>query len=83
VAYNASLESVKEVIASLFGHAPQDVSDQARVGELPGWDSLGQVLLVGELEQRYQVSFTIQETAQLTSVQSISELLKSKGVPNA
>ena len=48
-------ESLRKVFAELFRVAPAELCDATRRGELEGWDSLGHLDLVSELERRFSV----------------------------
>ena len=49
-----------------------------RVGRVQGWDSLGHVKLVFELERRFDLEFDDEEVLDLLSVAAIMEALHKK-----
>jgi acyl carrier protein len=48
-------EALRKVFAELFRVAPGELRDDTRRGELEGWDSLGHLDLVSELERRFAI----------------------------
>jgi acyl carrier protein len=54
---------------------PQNVRQQL----LPAWDSLAMVQLITELEEKFLVSFNIDEIDQLRSYDEIRDALSRKG----
>jgi len=47
--------------------------------EVPGWDSVGHVNLVGEIESRFGVSLGIDAIVSLDSVQAVRDIVKGSG----
>ena len=48
---------VRDVIAKTFKLSSEDSGGELRMGSVPGWDSLGHMRLVVELEEEFGVSF--------------------------
>jgi acyl carrier protein len=69
-------EKVKEVVARTFKVSPEVVSAQGSLGQLPGWDSLGHLILMMEIEKEFSVHFPIEKINQPTSTLEICELLR-------
>jgi acyl carrier protein len=54
---NEEIDSrLRETFRDLFSVDPGAIDDDSRRGELEGWDSLGHVDLVGEMEKRFAIS---------------------------
>lgn len=51
-------ERVKKLMAQLFELAPEQIPDDAALGALKGWDSLGHISLMMAVEQEFGVSLT-------------------------
>ena len=45
-----------------------------------GWDSLGHLMLVSELEARFEISISTAEVAEMVSVRNMKEILRDHGV---
>lgn len=73
-------EKVRGVIADTFGIPLDCVPPEAEYGTVEGWDSMGHIMLIGQLERVFQVTFTIQEIPTLTSIKGINQILIAKGV---
>jgi acyl carrier protein len=71
---------VKRVLEWTFGLPDGSLADDAAFGQTEGWDSMGHVLLIGELERAFRISFSLNETSELTSVTQITRCLAAKGV---
>ena len=46
--------------------------------EVPGWDSLGHLRVIAELEETFDIEFEIEEIVDQNTVQKIYDLVKSK-----
>jgi acyl carrier protein len=70
------LLSVRQVVATLFNAAIDSVSDESAASNVEGWDSMGQLMLVLELEQQFGLQIPPEESETLTSVAKIVDYLK-------
>ena len=52
----------------------------ASPANLPGWDSLGHLALMNELELQFGVRFKVEEWSQMVSARAIAEILTERGV---
>ena len=64
-------QRVREVIVKTFKSSSEDGRGELRMGGLPGWDSLGHMRLVAELEEEFGINFPTYIIAQLLDVESI------------
>jgi acyl carrier protein len=64
-----SSDRVRELVREVFGLEPDYVlEDSSGPGVVPGWDSLGTFKLVEAAEQRFSISFHLEDFAELTSI---------------
>ena len=66
---------VKEVLAGLLELDPDEVPDDARNEDLPGWDSLRQLELMLALEAEFGVRIPAATMVELTSLPAIEAFL--------
>ena len=66
---------VKELLAGVVELAPDEVPDDARTEELPGWDSLRQLELMLALEAEFGVRIPAATMLELTSLPAIEAFL--------
>ena len=71
---------LNKIISSIFGISEDKINDDLLRENTSEWDSFNHLLLINELESKFNINFTIQETESITSVSNIINLLKSKGV---
>jgi acyl carrier protein len=69
-----------ETIASVFNTDLDSISEASSPDTVTGWDSMGMVHLVVELEKVFNVQFDIMEIADFHSVEIIKTVLIEKGV---
>lgn len=51
--------------------------DELSIGEVEGWDSLGHLTMISELERAFNVSFSIDVIPELRSLPAIRAAIKS------
>ena len=70
----------ESVVAKVFGLPRHTVNDATSNMGVEAWDSLNHVTLVLELESAFGVSFSAEETLEMTDVAAIKRVLQSHGV---
>ena len=73
-------KKLQEVLADVFGIHESDITLQTSKSDIDSWDSLKQMDLVISLERTYNITLTIQDIVAMTSVMSIVQALREKGV---
>ena len=68
---NQIFEEVKNVIVKLFGSDVGELTEDTRLREINGWDSLGHMSFIGELEEKFNIKFSFAEVISLTTVKSV------------
>ena len=71
------LHRVQEAMASVFGVEPEQVRGDSRREDFSGWDSMGHLNLVMELEARFGRSLSLDEVMGLSSVADIVEVMSN------
>ena len=69
-------ERVREVITRTFKVGAGNSNGDLRMGGVPGWDSLGHMRLVVELEEEFEVSIATFLVGQLVDVDSIAGTIR-------
>ena len=75
---NDILGQVTEIIGDLFGVDPTALTMDSSRSTEEGWDSLQQVNLVLDLEERFGTHFESEEIATMKTVGKIVRLLEAK-----
>ncbi len=73
-------ERIKQVMAETFNLQAADIPDDAEIGDMEGWDSLGHVELVAALEAEFGVRIPTQAVIDLQTLPAIEAYLGSAGV---
>ena len=74
---------LRKIFAKLFPVDPADLADDARRGELEGWDSLGILALMAALDEKFDINLNEDDIGKLTTVGSIIDLLRANKVLDA
>ena len=74
------LEEMKEIIAEQLNCDEDMITEETSFKDDLGADSLDLFELVMSLEEKYEIEIPSEELAELTTVGSVMEYLKGKGV---
>lgn len=67
---------VKEIIARVLNIPLDKVTDNLSSGDIPEWDSVGNLAIISTIEQELELEFPLEDLFDLTSVLSIVEEVK-------
>ena len=62
---------VKEIIARVLNVPATAIRDDLSSGDIPEWDSVGNLAILSTLEQELDIEFPLEDLFDLTSVRSI------------
>ncbi len=75
-------DAVRAVIASVLDCAPGAVDPAARIGTIPGWDSIAHMGIVLALEESIGRRFTADEIAPAGSLEDVAQIFRREhGAP--
>lgn len=73
------LEQIIQIMADVFDVEEIDsITATTTPDEVELWDSLGHMQLVAELEERFGVSFGMEEVVEMSSVAEIEKMINDK-----
>ena len=67
------------VFEKVFDLEPREFSEKLVPEDVLRWDSLGHMSMVMELEERFGLSFEVDEIMEMSSAGKILEILRAKG----
>ena len=67
---------VKEIIARVLNIDIARVTNSLSSGDIPEWDSVGNLSIISTIEQEMGVEFPLEDLFDLTSVQSIIDEIR-------
>ena len=70
--------TLKEILVETFKTEviPNDIS-QLKLGDIPGWDSVGNFNLILNIENHFEVQFEAEEMETLTSISAIEQAVQN------
>tara|TARA_B110000003_G_C16608394_1_gene518435 strand:- start:1120 stop:1350 length:231 start_codon:yes stop_codon:yes gene_type:complete len=69
-----------EFVAEIFAVEKDSLKLETAPGDFPEWDSLGHLNLLTELEEKFNISFDMDETMSIQSIADLKKTLEDKGV---
>ena len=73
-------DAVKEAFVEALDLEPGTDVEKLEIGANAGWDSLGHMALVAELERRFSIELETDELIEMSSFSAAIEILKRHGV---
>ena len=67
---------LKELIADLFKCNLAEVTDGTGPGDIPGWDSLGHVSLMAEIQRQFGKHVPLEDAVEVESVADLTRILE-------
>ena len=71
---------LKELLAKVFDVNKEDINDESSPENIDSWDSFNGLMLVSELEDNFNVKFTIEEVLAVKKVADIKNALRKHKV---
>jgi len=69
-----------EFVSELFTVEKNSLKLETAPGDFPEWDSLGHLNLLTELEEKFNITFDMDETMSIQSIADLKKTLEDKGV---
>lgn len=67
-------EKIFEIIANICETTPDQITEESTIGDFPGWDSMGQLTIVQNLEEAFDIEFDPDE---LMDLEDVGDFIKS------
>ena len=74
------INDVNTIVAKVFSISESEVNDESSPENIESWDSFNGLVLVDELENHFNVKFTISEIIDVKTVADIKRHLKNHNV---
>jgi len=72
------IEKAEKVIAKSFKIDPSGIKTNMTPDDIESWDSLGQLMLINDLEKEFCIKFEIEEIFEIMSIEDIYNILERK-----
>jgi len=69
-------EQLKTLMVDLFKCSPDELSDETGPGDINGWDSLGHVALMAEIQSRFGTHIPVEDAIEVESVSDIVAIIE-------
>lgn len=71
-------QRIAEVFNAVFQLPPEQLSDSLTPQDVAGWDSLGHVRLVTQLQEQFGVEFEVDEIMRMETVGEIKKIVAAR-----
>lgn len=73
-------EKVYNVLSHVLNINIESINESTSPSNTESWDSFNALMLISEFESTFNLTFTMQEVADVSSVKDIINVLKNKGI---
>ena len=74
------MKRVEAILSKVLELDENEIRDETSQDNVETWDSFNSLMLVSELENNFNVRFTMQEVTIMKSVKDIKDILKKHGI---
>jgi len=67
---------LKTLMAALFKCDATQLTDQTGPGDIPGWDSLGHVMLMTEIQKQFGTHVPVEDAIEVESIAGLVAILE-------
>ena len=72
------MEQLKKIMAEIMDISSEKITDNTSRKSMVEWDSFNHMLLLSEIEKMFNISFTIEEVAKLSTYKDLCALVTTK-----
>jgi acyl carrier protein len=73
-----SFEGLKNIASEILGTPLQEIDESISRENLPEWDSFNHLMLMAEVEKRFNISFTVDEINSIEDFDALWQLISKK-----
>lgn len=78
-----TLSEALEMMADAFNEPLENVRPDTPRDSIPGWDSMGALMLIAELDERFGIELTAEVSREMRQVQHVLDFLAQHGALSA
>ena len=71
---------IKEILVSILEHENFEMVDELEAKNVDGWDSLSHMMIITDIEKKFEIQFKLKELNKLNNLGSLLKLISSKVV---
>lgn len=71
-------EKVFEIVANVCETEPANITEQSTIGDFAGWDSMGHLTILSNVEEAFDINFEPEEMMDLEDVADIVKAVSEK-----
>lgn len=75
---NEIKEKVFAIVAELCETEPANISETTTIGDFPQWDSVGQLTILSNVEETFEINFEPEEMMEIEDVKDIVNMVQNK-----
>lgn len=81
--HSITLAAALEMLADAFNEPLDNLRPETARDDIPGWDSMGALMLIAELDERFGLELKAEVSREMRKVQHVLDFLAAHGVLSA
>jgi acyl carrier protein len=69
---------IKQILINVLKHSDFEMRDDLTAGDVYGWDSLSHMLILTEIEEKFNFKFKLKEINKLKNMSTLIDVIESK-----
>lgn len=70
--------SIKEILIKVLKHDNFVLEDKLTAADVDGWDSLSHMMIIAEIENKFDIKFKLKELNKMNNIGDLIELVEIK-----
>ncbi|MEY4765668.1 MAG: hypothetical protein RI907_2341 [Pseudomonadota bacterium] len=75
-----TLAQAYEMLAEAFNEPVESLTPDRDREDIPGWDSMGALILIAELDERFGVELQAEASREMRKIQHVLDFLSTQGL---
>ena len=71
-------DKLKVIFCSVFNNDVIEITDELTANDVANWDSLSHMILIGEVEKSFGITFKLKELNKMKNVGNMMDMILSK-----
>lgn len=71
-------DSLKSIFTDTLGHSSFELEDDTTAKDVDGWDSVTHMMLINEIEKKYDIKFSLMDLMNLENIGSLVRAIRNK-----
>jgi acyl carrier protein len=72
------IQNTIDIVSSVLKHCDFELKDDMTAGQIRGWDSLSHMMIISEIEKRFNVKFSFSDVLNFNTMADLFDCIQNK-----